>query len=145
MYALEPADWGRKPVGKYHSSPWHAYVYGYRHATASSVHSASLFFLTSLSGGRNRKYNTINLNNSYFCNWGRVESGWKRTLITSKNSTYYRLFHPSLNNFYSLKIKLVCANGCFLSFIYHWSWLLLIPFLCSVGLQSYCTGLIFVT
>lgn len=37
------------------------------------------------SGRRNKKYNTINLNNSYFCNWGRVVKGWKKTM-TSKNS-----------------------------------------------------------
>lgn len=37
------------------------------------------FFPTSLPSGKNRKYNTINFNNSYFCNWGRIGLEWKRT------------------------------------------------------------------
>lgn len=47
-----------------------------------------LSFHTSLPSGRNRKYNTINLNNSYFQNWGRME----------KNSLLRTVQYP-LNSF----------------------------------------------
>lgn len=41
-----------------------------------------LYFPTpNLSGGRNRKYNTINLSNSYFCNWDRVVRDGKKLLL----------------------------------------------------------------